>query len=121
VAYPAMAIVAENDDQLARGRDQMRMRLAFYGSTPAYKVVLDAHGWGDLQPELNRMTKTGGRGQVNALITHEVRATVCVHGAPEEIAGRMQARYGDLVQRVSVDTPAPLTPEQTQRVLAGFH
>ena len=27
-----------------------RAQLAFYGSTPAYKVVLDAHGWGDLQP-----------------------------------------------------------------------
>ena len=40
----------------------MRPRLAFYGSTPAYKVVLDAHGWGDLQPELNRLSKTGDWG-----------------------------------------------------------
>ena len=53
----AMVIVADTDEELAAGRDAMRMRLAFYGSTPAYKVVLDAHGWGDLQPELNRLTR----------------------------------------------------------------
>jgi probable F420-dependent oxidoreductase len=59
IAFPAMVIVADTDEELAKGRDAMRPRLAFYGSTPAYKVVLDAHGWGDLQPELNRLSKTG--------------------------------------------------------------
>ena len=62
VAFPLMAIVADTDEQLARGRDAMRPRLAFYGSTPAYKVILDVHGWGDLQPELNRLSKTGDWG-----------------------------------------------------------
>ena len=49
------------DRRGARGRASTRCapRLAFYGSTPAYKVVLDAHGWGDLQPELNRLSKRG--------------------------------------------------------------
>ena len=37
----------------------VRSQLAFYGSTPAYKVVLDAEGYGDLQPELNQLTKQG--------------------------------------------------------------
>ena len=30
-----------------------RKQLAFYGSTPAYRPTLDAHGWGDLHVELN--------------------------------------------------------------------
>src|SRR5882757_8001112 len=42
VAFPAMVIVAETDEEMAKARDAMRPRLAFYGSTPAYKVVLDA-------------------------------------------------------------------------------
>ena len=47
----------------SRVATRMRPRLAFYGSTPAYKVVLDVHGWGDLQPELNRCRRpaTGRR------------------------------------------------------------
>ena len=120
VSFPAMVIVAEDDAALAKGHDLMRTRLAFYGSTPAYKVVLDAHGWGDLQPELNRMTKTGEWAAMNALITDEIVDTFCISGRPEEIAPKMQARFGDIVQRVSVDSPLPLTPDQIQRVLTGF-
>ena len=37
----------------------VRGLLAFYGSTPAYRPVLDIEGWGDLQPELNALSKTG--------------------------------------------------------------
>ena len=31
-----------------------RRLLAFYGSTPAYRPVLDVHGWGELQPSCTR-------------------------------------------------------------------
>ena len=45
----------------ARPRPALGVRglLAFYGSTPAYRPVLDVEGWGDLQPELNALSKTG--------------------------------------------------------------
>ena len=61
----------------------MRPRLAFYGSTPAYKVVLDVHGWGDLQPELNRLSKTGDWATMASLITDEMVDTFVVSGTPE--------------------------------------
>src|SRR6266545_1593571 len=35
----------------------VRERIAFYGSTPAYRGVLDLHGWGELQSELLRLSK----------------------------------------------------------------
>jgi probable F420-dependent oxidoreductase len=120
VAFPAMVIVAENDEEVARGRDAMRPRLAFYGSTPAYKVVLDAHGWGDLQPELNRMTKTAQWAEMNALITDEMVDAFTVSGRPEEIGPIMQKRYGDIIQRTSFDSSVRLTPERTAAVLAAF-
>jgi probable F420-dependent oxidoreductase len=120
VAFPAMVIVAESDEELAAGRDAMRARLAFYGSTPAYKVVLEAHGWGDLQPELNRITKSGDWKAMGSLITDEIVDTFVVSGAPEEIGPRLLERYGDIVQRVSFDGPSKLTDERISRVLAGF-
>jgi probable F420-dependent oxidoreductase len=120
VAFPGMVIVADTEEEFARGREAMRPRLAFYGSTPAYKVVLDAHGWGDLQPELNRMTKSGQWNEMNALITDEIVDTFVVSGPPEEIGPLMQKRYGDIVQRTSFDTPARLGPERVAQVLAGF-
>ena len=35
----------------------VRGLLAFYGSTPAYRPVLEVEGWGDIQPELNALSK----------------------------------------------------------------
>src|SRR5690242_2113371 len=113
IAFPNMVIVAENDQELEQGRNALRPRLAFYGSTPAYKIVLDAHGWGDLQPELNRLSKTGDWGTMSSLITDEMVDTFAIVGPPEEIGARTHKRWGDLLQRVSFDAHDP-------RVLAGF-
>ena len=120
VAFPLMAVVADTDEQLQSGREAMRPRLAFYGSTPAYKVILDVHGWGDLQPELNRLSKTGDWATMSSLITDEMIDAFSVQGSPDEIGPRVLARYGDLVQRVSFDTSAQLDPARVARVLAGF-
>ena len=120
ISFPSMVIVAETEEELAAGRNAMRPRLAFYGSTPAYKVVLETHGWGDLQPELNRLSKTGDWGTMAALITDEIVDTFAVSGTPEQIAPRMQERYGDIAQRVSFDTPARLGADRVARVIAGF-
>src|SRR6476660_2536855 len=103
-----MVVTGNNDEEIAGAASVTRAQLAFYGSTPAYKVVLDAHGWGNLQPELNRLSKTGDWGAMSALITDEIVDTFTVSGPPDEIGARVNARYGDLVQRVSFDTPNKL-------------
>ena len=120
IAFPLMAVVGDTEEAVARGRDAIRPRLAFYGSTPAYKVILDVHGWGDLQPELNRMSKTGDWATMNSLITDEMVDAFAVQGAPDEIGPRVMARYGDLVQRISFDTSAQLDAASVASVLAGF-
>ena len=80
-----MAVIGDTDEEIERGRGLMRPRLAFYGSTPAYKVILDVHGWGDLQPELNRLSKTGDWGAMSALITDEMVDAFSVQGTPDTI------------------------------------
>ncbi len=120
VAFPLMAIVADTDEQLEKGRNAMRPRLAFYGSTPAYKVILDVHGWGDLQPELNRLSKAGDWATMSSLITDEMVDAFCVQGTPDEIGPTVRRRYGDLVQRVSFDTNTALDAGRAARLLAGL-
>ena len=111
VAFPLMAVVADTDEQLERAAATRCARLAFYGSTPAYKVILDVHGWGDLQPELNRLSKTGDWATMSSLITDEMVDAFTVQGTPDEIGPIVRARYGDLVQRISFDTSAQLDPD----------
>ena len=107
IAFPIMVVAADTDDELARGVDGMRARLAFYGSTPAYKRVLDTHGWGDLQPELNTLSKRGAWPEMSALITDGMVDELCIVGKPAEIPEKLLARYGDIVDRASFDTGKP--------------
>ena len=75
-------------------------QIAFYGSTPAYRPVLEAHGWGDLQGELNAMSKRGEWDEMGERITDEILEQFAVVGQPKEIPGLLRARWGDTVDRV---------------------
>src|SRR5580692_12600206 len=51
VSYPGFVVTGETDEEVEGASKAVRQQIAFYGSTPAYRPVLDLHGWGDLQPE----------------------------------------------------------------------
>ena len=59
IVVEAIMAVGETDEQLEAASKGVRGLLSFYGSTPSYKPVLDVEGWGDVQPELNAMSKRG--------------------------------------------------------------
>lgn len=113
IALPAMVAVGDSDEQIATELDGFRYRLAFYGSTPAYKVVLDAHGWGELQPELNRLSKLGDWATMQTLISDEMLDEFVTAGTLEQVPERLRARYGGLVDRVSFSAPPGTDPERT--------
>ncbi|MFQ6330432.1 TIGR03617 family F420-dependent LLM class oxidoreductase [Nocardia sp. CWNU-33] len=77
-----------------------RRLLAFYGSTPAYRSVLDVEGWGDLQPELNALSKRGEVTAMTELIDHRMLRTLAVHGTPEDCAAAIVARFGAYADRI---------------------
>ncbi|HEX5614196.1 MAG TPA: LLM class F420-dependent oxidoreductase, partial [Acidimicrobiia bacterium] len=85
--------------------------------TPAYKVVLDVHGWGDLQPELNRLSKEGRWDVMAGLFTDEMVDTFAVCARVDDLAPELLARYGSLVQRVSVNAPYATDPDAWTHVV----
>jgi len=92
----------ESEEEFENAKNVARAQLSFYGSTPAYRGVLDCHGWGDLHLELNRLSKTGGWLQMAALIDDEVLETIAVVGEPHEIAGKLLDRCGSFADRLSL-------------------
>ncbi|MCE4268473.1 TIGR03617 family F420-dependent LLM class oxidoreductase [Rhodococcus globerulus] len=82
----------EQLDAAARG---VRSLLSFYGSTPAYRPVLDIEGWGDVQPQLNALSKRGGYAEMASLITDPMLTTLAVVGTPEECATEIRRRFGN--------------------------
>ncbi len=115
--YPqAIVAMGRTPKQLAAATLGVRGLLAFYGSTPAYRPVLDVEGWGDLQPELNALSKAAHLDKQSvaamiALVTDEMVGTLAVRGTPEECAAELLRRFGDLADRVCCYFPgydAPL-------------
>ncbi|WP_094286034.1 TIGR03617 family F420-dependent LLM class oxidoreductase [Mycobacterium lehmannii] len=85
-----------------------RRLLAFYGSTPAYRPVLDVHGWGELQPELNALSKQGRWQEMGTLIDDEVLHTIAACGTPAEIAAHIRDRVDGVSDRVCLYQPGPI-------------
>jgi len=108
------------DEELARARDGVRGLLAFYGSTPSYRVTLEPHGWGDLQTELNALTKQGRWDEIAAHVPDEVLETIAVHGKPDEIGRLVRDRYAGLVDRVGLSMPYPTSDETLSTIVEGF-
>ena len=78
-----------------------RKQIAFYGSTPAYRPVLESIGVGELQDDLNRMSKQGRWDEMGSLITDDILTAFAVVGEPQTIAGQIRSRYGDIIDRTS--------------------
>jgi len=120
ISCPTFVVTGTSEEEVTAADKAVRQQIAFYGSTPAYKGVLEKHGWGELQPELNRLSKQGEWVEMGALITDEIVGTFAVIGEPEEIPKLILDRYGDVIDRVTFYTPYKSDPERWQNVLAGF-
>ena len=121
ITGPMFVVTGTTEEEIAAARAGTKRRSRFYGSTPAYRGVLELHGWGDLQTELNRLSKQGEWEAMGELITDDILETFAVVGEPEEIPKLMLARYGDVIDRISFYAPYQSNAEQWAQVLAGFH
>ncbi len=103
-------IVSTGDTDADRERADAgtRQLLAFYRSIPAYRPVLAAHGWEDLQPELNAMSKQGCWQEMGGLIDDEMVHTMAACGSPADVAAHIRDRVDGISDTVCLYQPAPI-------------
>jgi len=112
VSGPLFVVTGRDEAELARASKGTRQQIAFYGSTPAYRGVLDLHGWGDLQTELNTLSKRGAWTEMGDLIDDEILQTFAVVAEPEGVAAELKSRYGGIVDRCSFYAPYESDPDR---------
>ena len=117
IVGPSFVVTGSNEEEMAAAAAGTRQQIAFYGSTPAYRGVLDIHGWGGLQDELNTLSKAGKWVEMGNLIDDEILNTFAVVGEPETVAPELHRRYGDVIERISFYAPYKSDPERWRRVL----
>ena len=120
LSLPVFMVTGDTDEEREKADAATRKQIAFYGSTPAYRPVLEAHGWGDLQTELNTLSKRGEWDEMGRRITDEVLDAFAVSGAPEELPALVEKRYGGIVDRVGFYAPYRTDPQRWAPVVAGF-
>jgi probable F420-dependent oxidoreductase len=120
ISGPLFIVTGNNDEELEQAKQGTKQQIAFYGSTPAYRGVLELHGWGELQTELNALSKQGEWVKMGELITDDILDTFAVVGEPEAVPRLMLERYGDIVDRLSFYAPYRSDPDRWGKVLEGF-
>ena len=120
IVGPSFVVTGNDEHEMAKAAAGTRQQIAFYGSTPAYRKVLELHGWGHLQDELNALSKQGEWVKMGELIDDEVLNTFAVVGEPEHIAPELSQRYGDVIQRLSFYAPYASDPDRWAKVMAAL-
>ncbi|WP_236976763.1 MULTISPECIES: LLM class F420-dependent oxidoreductase [Mycobacterium] len=100
VAAEVMVATGSTEEELATSIAAARKQIAFYGSTPAYRRVLDLHGWGDLHTELHRLSKEGQWEAMASLVDDEILHAFVVVGPVHEVAAALRSRCEGLADRV---------------------
>jgi probable F420-dependent oxidoreductase len=105
IVCPTFVVTGRDDAELAVAAQQTKQQIAFYGSTPSYRHVLELHGWGDLSTDLHRYAGGGRWADMGNLIDDAVLDAFAVVGEPDAIAAGIESRFGDVLTRASLYTP----------------
>lgn len=96
---PLVATAPDQASLASRVRD-VRARVSFYASTPAYLACFEAHGLGDLARELQILSRAQRWEEMPARITDDVLNLYATIGTYDEIVDKLVARYGSLVTNI---------------------
>ena len=121
VVCVTIVVTGRTEDEFVRSREAVRQQLAFYGTTPAYRPVLDLHGYGDLHPELKGLARQGRWDDMAGLVDDGLLGTIAVVGEPHEVAPAIRARLAGISDHVSLVNNRAPDPRHFAEVVADLH
>jgi probable F420-dependent oxidoreductase len=125
IMLAGLVATGSTEEEMATAVRRVREQVAFYASTPAYRSVLELHGWDELGVELNRISR--GRDEdrwrrMGDLVDDTVLHEFAVVAEPDRLGDAVLARFGGLVDRFTFSAPYPHSPavfEPAVEVLRG--
>jgi probable F420-dependent oxidoreductase len=121
VAGSPLVATGRTPEEMEAACRGVREQIAFYGSTPAYRRVLELHGWGALSDELHTLSLDGRWQDMGAAIDDGVLRAFAVVAEPGAVAAELRRRYGDVFTRMSLYTPYAIDPQITAQVVSDLN
>ncbi|MCA9793010.1 MAG: TIGR03617 family F420-dependent LLM class oxidoreductase [Candidatus Eremiobacteraeota bacterium] len=97
--------ITGDEQQQAMLDKLVRRQISFYGSTPAYRGVLEAIGQDELAEELHKLSRQGEWKTMAGLIDDDLVDRFAVRGAPDKLPGLVAERFGGMYDRVILSVP----------------
>ncbi|MCV7279840.1 LLM class F420-dependent oxidoreductase [Mycolicibacterium flavescens] len=117
VSCPIFVVTGADERDLAAAAVATRKQIAFYGSTPAYRKVLDLHGWGELHTELHRLSLAGQWDAMGTLIDDDILDAFAVVAPIDELAAKLRDRCDGLIDRVLIGFPSSVAEDTVVQVV----
>ncbi|KPM56898.1 F420-dependent oxidoreductase [Frankia sp. R43] len=111
VCLPVLLATGPAGADLEPEIDRVRRQVAFYASTPAYRAVLDHHGWGDLHGEAHRLSVDQRWEEMAGLVDDDILHTLAVVADAGSLADVVRDRFGRLVTGLRLNVPYADDPE----------
>ena len=116
----SIVITGESEEEINVAKESVKKLLGFYGSTPAYLAPMDSIGYGELHPELNRLSKKGEWDKLGDVIDEGFLEAFCIEGEPAELAQKLIDRYGSYANRIGLYAPYNVSDNIWRQLLSDL-
>jgi len=117
IAIGLIVGLGSTQDEIDKAKLSCASQISFYGSTPAYKSMLEVHGFEDLHLELNKLSKLGEWIKMRDILPDEIIEKFAIIGTPSEVASTILSRYQIEITRIQ-PTIYSINPELQKEFLA---
>ncbi len=121
IARPVFVVTGRDESEIAANAQLVRARLGFYGSTPAYRPVIEHEGWADLGADLRALVRAGRWDELGDPISDEVLAELAIVAPLDEVADAIVDRFSGVVDRLSFNVPYRTAPDEWAAILSRIH
>jgi probable F420-dependent oxidoreductase len=107
---PVITAAGDRPEERAAALERARARIAFYGSTPTYRLLLEIVGYADVADRLRQMVSQGRMNEIAGQVPDGLLDAIVVRGSYDDVGHQLRERYAGLVDRVA--SYWPFTPAE---------
>jgi probable F420-dependent oxidoreductase len=102
MVVPVFAVTGRDDKEMQKNIIETKGRIAFYASTPSYKVVMEMHGWEATREKLSSMARNGEWDAMWREVSDEMLETIAVVAPPDDLRSAIETRYQGVADRICI-------------------
>jgi len=103
MTIPVFVVTGITPEEKRKAEVEVKSRIAFYGSTPSYKAVMEHHGWDDVRVKLSQMARENKWDVMWQEISDEMLNEIAVVAEPDNVIPTIRERYAELGDRICLE------------------